>query len=139
MVLLVVAVSPVFADSRDDFVQHILPIKYPQLVDYVRANGILPVLWISQTDEEQSLTVDLTVRESIMVTTMMYTGPAANMNTSTMVILIDRDLDSRLDFSLWLSQGDEPQISESPTDEASLVLWDTLLAIIMKYSDCCPK
>lgn len=134
-----VASSLAFADSRDDFVQNVLPKKYPQLVRYVRAEGTLPVVWTSQTGEHQSLTVEVTVRESVMITTMAHTGFEKNMNTPTMVIMIDRNLDSRLDYILWLPQGDEPQMFESPTDEASLFLWDMALATIMKSSDCCPE
>ena len=84
------------ADSRETFVEDVLPDKYPQLISYLRANGTLPVFWTSQTEEQQSLTVEMTVRDSVLVTTMGHTGPATNMNTPTMIIMIDRDLDSRL-------------------------------------------
>lgn len=139
IMLLMIPVSSVVADSRENFIHNVLPTKYPQLVSHLRANGTLPVFWTSQTGEQQSLTVEVTIRESVMVTTMAYSGPATDMNTPAMVIMIDRNLDSRLDYILWLPQGDEPQFVESPTDEASLFLWDTALATIMKYSDCCPK
>jgi hypothetical protein len=134
----ILANSTARADNREDFVQDTLPRKYPQLIDYVRTNGTLPVFWMSQSDEAQSLTVEWTIRESVMVTTTTFLDTESSMNTPTLVIMIDRDLDSRLDFVLMLPQGDEPQISEFPTDEALLFLWETAMAITMKFSNCCP-
>lgn len=139
LLLLTSSLSSVLADSRDDFVEHILPVKYPQLIGYLQAKARLPVSWASQTGEQQSLIVELTPSGAITITTAVNTGLAQNLNVPTLAIMVDTDLDSRLDYVDWLMEGVEPQRIDNPRDDASLILWDTSLAIIMNFSDCCPR
>ena len=137
--LMLMLVSSSVAGSRDNFIHNVLPKKYPQLIRYLKENGTLPVTWISQTGESQKQTVELSEEGAVIIKTMMYGGPAANMNTPVEVIMVDRNQDSRLDYIEYLMEGQKPRSFSKPTNEGSLVLWDTALAITMKYSRCCQK
>ena len=136
---LLIFAAYVQADSREDFVNNILPDKYPQLIRYLEDKGRLPVSWVSQTGEEQSQTLELTKNGSVVIKTMMWAGPATNMNKPVQVTMWDRDQDTRLDHIEYKMEGQQPQSISAPTDDSSLFLWDTALAITMKYSKCCPK
>ena len=137
---LVLACSAIaVAGSRDNSIQNILPKKYPQLIRYLKANGTLPVTWTSQTGESQKQTVALSAKGAVIIKTRMYAGPADNMNTPVKITMGDNDQDSRLDYIEYSMEGQNPQRLNNPADESSLFLWDTALAITMKYSRCCQK
>lgn len=127
------------AGSRDIFVQNILPKKYPQLVKYLQSNGALPVTWTSQTGEPQRQTVELSEDGGVIIKTKMYGGPADNMNRPVRITMIDTDQDARLDLIEYSMKGQSSQRISNPADERSLLLWDTALAITMKYSACCEE
>ena len=104
---------------------------------YLKDNGRLPITWVSQTGEQQRQTVELSEGGILTIKTKVYVGPAEDMSTPTQVTMVDRDQDARLDYIEYSMQGQELHGIEQPEDEASLFLWDTALAITMKYSDCC--
>ncbi|MCF6281274.1 MAG: hypothetical protein L3J28_03540 [Candidatus Polarisedimenticolaceae bacterium] len=127
------------ADSRDNFINKVLPLKYPMLVEYLKQNESLKVNWVSQTGENQNQILTLNNDKAIIIKTKMYGGTTGGMNTPVSILMMDKNRDSHLDYIEYHMQDQKPHIYNNPTDETSLYLWDTSLAITMKYSSCCGK
>ena len=138
-ILLFLYASITYADSRDNFIKNVLPLKYPQLINYLKNNKILTVNWTSQTGETQSQNLALNKDNAVVIKTKMYGGTTDSMDTPVNLVMMDKNRDSRLDYIEYHMKGRKPHIYNQPTDESSLYLWETSLAITVKYSKCCGK
>lgn len=139
VVLLLFFSGSAHADSRDNFIKKVLPLKYPLLVEYLNQNKILKVNWVSQTGENQNQLLTLNNDKAVVIKTKMHAGAAGSINTPVDIVMMDKNRDSRLDYIEYHMQDQNPHIYNNPTDESSLYLWDTSLAITIKYSKCCGK
>ncbi len=128
-------------DSRDRFRKETLPKKYPQLISYLERNGRLDVEWISQSGEKQKQTIYLGAKGNVVIETDIYVGTKEEITSKTSkqshVTMIDSNKDGKLDFIEYLNPIGQTNAFPNPTDEASLFLWDTALAITFKLSSCC--
>ena len=128
-------------DSRNRFKKEILPRMYPLLISNLQRTMRLEVEWFSQSGEKRKQTIYLGPKDDVVVETDIYVGTqeeiASQSEKQNHVTMIDSDKDGKLDSIEYLSPTGQRSSFQNPTDEASLFLWDSALAITFKFSTCC--
>jgi hypothetical protein len=120
-------------DSRATFFSDILPKKYPALIEYLKQHGKLHVEWESQADEAREMSLTLSDKRILIVTTTIPSSAG-----EIEVRMADDNLDGQMDGIVYVEPSGALHTYEAPFDETSQYLWDSSLAITFRQSPCCP-
>ncbi len=138
--------APVVTDSRESFVAKEIPRSYPTLLKAMRVLRSDTVVWTSQSGESRKQVLTLN-EEGLLIETAISTesSPAksssstesANSGTKETVRMLDTNLDGRMDSITYVDASGGNRTLREPFDETSQYIWDSALAIAIRFGRCC--
>lgn len=134
------APTPVVTDSRESFVAEEIPRLYPTLLKALRVLGYDTVVWTSASGEsrKQVLTLsDAGLLIETAVSTESSRSQPANSGRKETVRMVDANLDGRMDSITYVDESGKSRTLQEPFDETSQYIWDSALAIAIRFGRCC--
>jgi hypothetical protein len=127
-------------DSRETFVDEEIPRLYPTLIKALRVLGHETVVWTSQSGESRKQVLTLG-KEGLLIETAISIGSssaeAATSTTKSTVKMLDANLDGRMDSISYVDPSGSARVHREPFDETSQYIWDSALAIAIRFGRCC--
>ena len=128
-------------ESRVEFVDSVVPNMYPRLIQHLSSAGEERLRWISESGEAQEQLVKMLADGSIAIETQFYTGnsPESAQTSSeiTRVRMVDSEGDGLMNWIVYFPPSGGSHRYEPPFDATSQYLWDIVLALTFRFSQCC--
>jgi hypothetical protein len=134
------AAGPPAIESRETFVDEEIPRHYPTLLKAMRVLGGETVIWTTQSGESRKQAVTLGPEGLLIETSISVSAPRAEESppsTKTTVKMLDANLDGRMDSITFVDPSGETRVQQEPFDETSQFIWDSALAIAIRFGRCC--
>jgi hypothetical protein len=133
-------VTAVVTDSRESFVAEEIPRSYPTLLKALRVLRAETVVWTSQSGESRKQVLTLS-EDGLLIETAVSTqsspSEATPSDTRDTVRMIDTNLDGRMDSITYVDASGANRTLREPFDETSQYIWDSALAIAIRFGRCC--
>lgn len=125
---------------RSTFETHVVPSDYPKLVALLTHSGQETVRWTSRSGEEQE--ERLWLAEGVLhIQTEFYVSEtparASSSTEKTVVQMSDANRDGLMDFIMYTEPSGRTHSYKPPFDQTSTFLWNTGVAVAVKYGKCC--